>query len=94
LAPVIAVAVIIGVKGLDQLTDGAFQVLHFYANEYTWNFVFGIVTYYVWRAFPSDLTRYKAPLLVLVFGFAILFVIVNAGSHEMRLLVNEVVPVG
>ncbi|MFP3756776.1 acyltransferase [Cupriavidus sp. SIMBA_020] len=91
-APVIAVAVIVGVKWLDQLADGAFQTLHFYANEYTWNFVFGIVVYYVWGALPSDLTRFRAPLLVLSFAFASLFVIVNAGSHEMRLVINEVVP--
>lgn len=93
-APAIAMATIIGVKGLDLLTGGEIQVLHFYANEYTWNFVFGIVVYYLWRGLPSDLSRIKVPLLALSVGFAVLFVVVNAGSHEMKLMINEIVPVG
>ncbi|WP_404991164.1 acyltransferase family protein [Cupriavidus pauculus] len=93
IAPLLAVAIIVGVKIIDSQMGGSNRIIHFYAHEYTWNFVYGIFAYYVWVLLPSVVAKLKWCIVPLVVAFGVFFVWVNFAPHDIRLLVNEYIPV-
>ncbi|WP_146208403.1 acyltransferase family protein [Cupriavidus plantarum] len=92
-APIIAALLILAVKVVDDRMGQTNPIVHFYAHEYTWNFVYGIAAYYAWRMLPSVIGRVKWVVQLAALAFAVFFVWVNFATHETRLLVNDFVPV-
>lgn len=92
-APIVAAALILGVKIIDEKMGGTNPIIHFYAHEYTWNFVYGILSYYAWRIIPSFIVKLKPVVILLAFAFSLFFVWINFAPHETSLMVAEYIPV-
>ncbi|MGO4412506.1 acyltransferase family protein [Cupriavidus sp. KB_39] len=92
-APIVAATLILAVKVIDDKMGGTNPIIHFYAHDYTWNFVYGIASFYVWRLLPSVIGRLRLGVLLGALVFTAFFVWVNFATHETRLLVNEFIPV-
>lgn len=92
-APIVAATFILGVKVIDNKLGGANPIAHFYAHEYTWNFVYGILSYYFWRVLPASMEKMKPVVQLVAFVFVVFFVWINFAPHERRLLVNDYIPV-